>query len=150
MNRFLQISAAVVFSTMLLPSCSQDPIEEIGYVSNERAIESFSVAGQVGEAEITRTVDQAEVVVTVLETVDLTCVTPEIMVSLGATVEPASGEPVNFADNGNTMKYTVTSEAVAAVRIRRQSCPELYRDRRAGCKLSRDKSSRQTYRPFGH
>lgn len=111
MNRFLQISAAVVFSTMLLSSCSQDPIEEIGYVSNERAIESFSVAGQVGEAEITRTVDQAEVVVTVLETVDLTCVTPEIMVSLGATVEPASGEPVNFADNGNTMKYTVTSES---------------------------------------
>lgn len=92
--------------------CNKGPLEEIGYVSNERAIENFKVPGQVGAIDIVRTPDVAEVTVKVLANqIDMSAVTPEIMVSLGATVVPASGETVNFAENGNQMTYTVTSES---------------------------------------
>ena len=102
----------LICAPVVLGACEgKEPLEEIGYISNERAIEVFRVPGQIGSAEITRTPDLCEVHLSVMDgEVDLSRVTPEIMVSIGATVEPASGKPVDFASNGGQYTYVVTSE----------------------------------------
>lgn len=90
----------------------QSPLEEIDYISNERAIEVFRIPGQIGSAQIIRTPELCEVHLSVMEgEVDLSRVTPEIMVSIGATVKPASGEAVDFETNGGKYTYQVTSES---------------------------------------
>lgn len=104
--KYLLILTALAFG-----ACGEGPLEEIGYRSSERAIEIFRVPGQVGQPEIIRTPDKAEINITVLsDKIDLSNVTPEIMVSIGARVVPASGETVDFAANGNELIYVVTSE----------------------------------------
>jgi hypothetical protein len=73
----------------------------------------FSIPDQIGKAEIIREIDKSEVIVRYLSTgsgLNLSTVKPTIMVSIGATISPASGEAVDFASNGNQYAYTVTAE----------------------------------------
>lgn len=101
----------VPLAVVALVACNKGPLEQIGYKSDERAIEQFRVPGMVGTPQIVRTPDEATVTVTVLsDQIDLSHVSPQILVSLGASVTPASGEEVDFAANANQYTYVVTSE----------------------------------------
>lgn len=95
----------------LLPAtCSDDAT---GSIENSiRAIKAFTLEeGQVGDAEIIAGSDSAKVIVYVEAGTDLSAVTPTIEISAGATIEPASGESIDFAAHGNRYTYLVTSES---------------------------------------
>ena len=72
---------------------------------SEKAVVSFTIPGQAGESVI----DEAAhtVTVTMPAGTDLTALTPEITVSAGASVSPASGVEQDFT---NGAAYTVTAE----------------------------------------
>ena len=72
---------------------------------SEKALVSFTIPGQAGESVI----DEAAhtVTVTMPAGTDLTALTPEITVSAGASVSPASGVEQDFT---NGAAYTVTAE----------------------------------------
>ncbi|QCR24799.1 hypothetical protein [Pontibacter sp. SGAir0037] len=109
MNRFLTL-VALIITSLTHYSCTKDPFDDI--VSHERAIMSFKIAdGQIGPAIIDRAASKVTVTLLMQEDTDLTKVAPQIMASYKAGISPASGEPVNFAANGNKMTYTVTSES---------------------------------------
>ena len=72
---------------------------------SEKAIVSFTIPGQVGESVIDE--DAHTVTVTMPADTDLTALTPEITVSAGACVSPASGVEQDFT---NGAAYTVTAE----------------------------------------
>ncbi|UYQ94445.1 DUF5005 domain-containing protein [Chitinophaga horti] len=116
------VLAALVFS-----SCSENPLD--GYQSRERAILSFRLAeGQIGEDTVTNHVDSATVTLWAAEDLDLSAISPKVMVSKGAKVIPAPGVKVDFAANGGRYTYTVTSESGIAknwyVRILKKSAAE--------------------------
>lgn len=94
----------------LLISCSSNPADRSENRGNE--IMAFVIEeGQLKEAEIISDSDSSIVKIYVEEGTDLSAVTPNITVSTGATIKPASGDKVNFAANGNLYTYTVTSES---------------------------------------
>ena len=92
-----------------LTGCTEHPVDN--FESHERAITDFQMDNQIGVPEITREVDEAEVVVYVSPDTDLTSVAPDVTVSYKASVSPESGEEVNFADNDGEYTYIVTSES---------------------------------------
>ncbi|HEY9261964.1 DUF5005 domain-containing protein [Chitinophaga sp.] len=97
----------------IFTSCVKNPLS--GYQSQERAIISFKLPeGQVGETEIVNGTDSATVTLWVTEELDLTALTPQVMVSKNATVLPAPGVKVNFAAHDNRYAYRVTSESGAS------------------------------------
>jgi hypothetical protein len=98
-----------VFIIGFIISCQESPVDS--FQSHERAIVDFRISGQIGVPDITRNVDLAEIVIYVTEDTDWSAVTPDIMVSYNATISPASGETVNFADNNGEYTYIVTSES---------------------------------------
>ena len=73
--------------------------------SSEKDIVSFTIPSQVGESVIDQ--DAHTVVVTMPEGTDVTALVPEITVSAGASVSPASGVAQDFT---NSVAYTVTAE----------------------------------------
>lgn len=80
--------------------------------SNERDIIAFIIGdGQIGEAEIINSADTAKIVIYVESGTELSFISPQIEVSGGAAVKPASGELVDFATNNNRYIYTVSSES---------------------------------------
>ena len=94
---------------LAMASCKEDaPLSS--YESHQRAIEDFQMEGQIGEPVITHTPDSAHLTVYIGPNTDLSSVSPEIKVSYKASIEPASGEEVNFAENGGQYTYTVTSQ----------------------------------------
>ncbi len=96
---------------ILLKACSENPVESV--VSHERAIEDFRIDNQIGVPVIIRSLedDDSHVTIFVQPDTDLSAVTPEITVSYKASVSPASGEEVNFAENDGQYTYEVTSES---------------------------------------
>ncbi|WP_132434880.1 DUF5018 domain-containing protein, partial [Natronoflexus pectinivorans] len=74
-------------------------------LSDENDIISFSIAGQVGESEINS--ENKTVSVWMGLGADLSALTPEITVSLGATITPEPQE----TDFSEPITYTVTSES---------------------------------------
>lgn len=100
----------VMVSGIFLKACTENPVENV--VSQERAIIDFRVDNQIGVPEIVRSLsDDSHLTIFVQPDTDLTSVTPEITVSYKASVSPASGEEVNFAENGGQYTYNVTSES---------------------------------------
>ncbi|RZK35438.1 MAG: hypothetical protein EOO57_09110 [Hymenobacter sp.] len=110
-HKFSLLSLGAVLSLGYLSSCKQDPFE--GIKSNERAITAFTLdKGQIGVAEITRTVgDTSKVTVYVVQGTNLAQVTPTITTSYKASVSPGSGSITNFAATKGKATYTVTSES---------------------------------------
>lgn len=90
-------------------ACSENPAESV--VSHERAITDFRVDNQIGVPMIDRSLGDSHLTVFVPPNFDLSSVTPEITVSYKASVSPASGEEVNFAENDGQYIYEVTSES---------------------------------------
>lgn len=72
---------------------------------SEKAVVSFTIPGQAGESVINEAAHT--VTVTMPAGTDLTTLTPEITVSAGASVSPASGVEQDFT---NGAAYTVTAE----------------------------------------
>src|SRR4051794_9661823 len=94
----------------IFTSCVKNPLSD--YQSQERAIISFRLPeGQVGTSEIINGIDSATVTVWVEDDVDLSAVSPLVMVSKNAKVLPAPGVKVDFAANNNRYAYRVTSES---------------------------------------
>ncbi len=109
---FTIINLSVFFlGIAFLSSCLKDPFD--GIKSHERAIKAVTLGDglvQVGPAVINRDSSKVWVNVLMQEGTDLSSVKPTIRVSYKATIEPASGEPINFAKNNNQAVYTVTSQ----------------------------------------
>ncbi|MBB3698247.1 hypothetical protein KMW28_17185 [Flammeovirga yaeyamensis] len=86
-------------------SCQpKDPNE---LLTSERAIISYFIDGiQIGPAEINRTPSESDFTIYVIDGMDLTSVTPQIEISLGATIFPASGEAVDLSSGEYTYKVT--------------------------------------------
>ncbi|PUZ23771.1 hypothetical protein GA0116948_108171 [Chitinophaga costaii] len=100
-----------LLSAGLLAGCAKDPFD--GVKSNERAIEAITLGGgliQVGPATIDRASAKASVKVLVQDNTDLSKVIANIQTSYKATVSPANGQPIDFAANNNSFKYTVKSQ----------------------------------------
>jgi hypothetical protein len=87
----------------------KDDLSHIGWhttpPSNAADILAFVVDGELTTAWIDA--ESAQVTSTVKETVDITKISPEITISEGATINPASGEDVDFT---NQVTYTVTAQ----------------------------------------
>jgi hypothetical protein len=81
-------------------------ITEASMMNNETDILSFSLAEQTGTADIDYT--GHTVMVQVANGSNMAALTPEINVSEGAIISPASGETVDFS-NGS-VNYTVTAQ----------------------------------------
>ncbi|HIB38524.1 RICIN domain-containing protein [Mesonia sp.] len=91
----------------LMTSCQEDDYN--APPSPGRMIKNFDLEnGQVGNEVIRGNVEDPQVIVKVSSTADLTAIVPEIQVSEGATISPASGEPVNISQN-HIKTYTVTA-----------------------------------------
>jgi hypothetical protein len=73
---------------------------------SEAEILTFTVTGQIGVSDVNSS--EATVTIAVADTVNLTSIAPEITVSEGATISPASGAVTDF--NGGPVTYTVTAE----------------------------------------
>jgi len=80
-------------------------IEELS-LSSETDILSFIVADQQGETEVDN--ELAKVMVWMPYGYDLTALEPEIVVSEGATIDPATGQAVDFSQG--PVVYLVTAE----------------------------------------
>lgn len=94
----------------ILTSCVKNPLS--GYKSQERAIISFKLPqGQVGATEIVNGTDSATVTLWVEDDLDLSALSPVVMVSKNANVLPAPGVKVDFAAHDNRYTYRVTSES---------------------------------------
>lgn len=104
-------SAALLLAVaVLLGACQQDPFED--WQSHERAITDFTLpAGQMGPAVIDRAESKVTITVLVEDEASLQSLAPTVLPSYKATVNPASGEAVNFTANNNRITYTVTSES---------------------------------------
>lgn len=101
-RKILTFIACVLFFIGCRKNDLDDPM-------HEKAILFFSVEGQIGKTEITRTIDTSRVRLMLPNGADLSAVRPVITVSDGASVSPASGEAVNFAAHNNRYTYVVTS-----------------------------------------
>ncbi len=95
------IIAAIVFS------CTEDE-----YISNQRQILAVKVDGQIGMADVPTSMEVNDTVkILVTESVDISNLAPNIVISPGAKINPASGQAVDFASNGNKYNYTITAES---------------------------------------
>lgn len=95
----------LLLTVILFSACQVDPFE--GILSNEKSITSFTIDGQIGVAEITRTPEEGSLIIYVSPGTDLSSVTPEIITSYQASVQPASGETIDLSDS--TYTFTVSS-----------------------------------------
>ncbi|MES1219970.1 MAG: hypothetical protein ABUT20_30995, partial [Bacteroidota bacterium] len=96
----------------VIASCTKDPYKDV--ISNARSIEAVTLGNgliQVGPAVIIQDSSKVYVQVLMQPGTDLSNVSPLIQASYKAKTSPNSGEPVNFAANGNKYVYKVTSEA---------------------------------------
>lgn len=77
--------------------------------SPERLIKSFTLAeGQYGDAKITIQENGSKIRIQVFEGADLKALVPHIVISDGAVISPASGQPIDVSQNHN-YTYTVTA-----------------------------------------
>lgn len=107
---YIQLYFLLMVWFILLAACSDDATDSSE--NSSRAITSFTLdEGQVGEAEIIGDLDSSRVIVTVEKGTDLSAMMPTIEISAGATIEPASGEIIDFSAHGNRYTYVVTSES---------------------------------------
>ena len=103
-----------VSMTLLIVSCQKDPLDEVnsGIWNKERNIVDVSFRGQIGDITNYREGDSA--------TISFTCNTAEITdlskveitsleLSVGATASVTKGDYLNFNNNDNTAKITVTA-----------------------------------------
>ena len=103
-NKFLTILAV----TAILVSCGSDGEEPNPVLSSARRILELRVTSEFGAASlgsINETTNEISIIVP--ETSDITALAPEIDISPGATISPASGSTQNFT---NPVTYTVTAE----------------------------------------
>lgn len=103
----MRLLLPVLLCILFMAGCKKNDLENQDF---EKAILFFNVEGQLGKTEIIREVDESRVNVVMPTGTDLTNIVPTIMVSDGASVQPASGEPVNFAANNNSFTYKVTAK----------------------------------------
>jgi|GEM_PF-363310 len=94
-----------LFCVPIAYGCKKDLTKD--YVSKEKAILFYSVAGQTQPTKIQRTLDSSVVQVTLADTMNLTSVVPLITVSRDATIEPASGMAVDFSRGNHEVQYVV-------------------------------------------
>ena len=94
---YLLVSILVAFGL----SCKKEEEK-----SNEKEILSFVIEEQIDPAIINP--ELATVTVLVTDSTDRSSLTPEITISGKASIEPGSGEPVDF--NSGAVIYTVTAE----------------------------------------
>lgn len=102
----MRLLLPVLFCACFIAGCRKDDLDNQDF---EKAILFFNVEGQLGKTEIIREVDESRVNLVMPTGTDLTAIAPAIMVSDGATVSPASGQPVNFAASNNSYTYKVTA-----------------------------------------
>lgn len=103
----MRLLLPVLLCALMINGCKKNDLENQDF---EKAILFFNVEGQIGKTEITRGVDESRVKLVMPSTTDMTAIAPTIMVSDGASIEPASGQRVNFATNNNSYTYTVRSK----------------------------------------
>ena len=107
-----KIYTPIICLCMLFTQCQEDPYE--GIKVNEKSIENFSMGEgftQIGAAVVNRDEGKVKVKVLIEDGTDFSKVKPIIQQSYRATVNPGSGELVDFVSNGYKMNYKVTSEA---------------------------------------
>ncbi|RYZ51513.1 MAG: hypothetical protein EOP49_11550, partial [Sphingobacteriales bacterium] len=108
----LKLAFFIAFIMAIATGCEKDPYD--GVVSNEKSIEAFTLGTgfiQIGPAVVDRLARTVNVKVLMEANTDLSKVSPLVQASYKAKTSPASGEPVDFTADGNTLKYTVTSES---------------------------------------
>ncbi|WP_316846256.1 DUF5005 domain-containing protein [Pedobacter psychrodurus] len=98
--------AALVF--FCCTSCRKTDVDNPP--SPGRVIKSFKIGNaQIGNEAITFTNDSSKVLVTVQRGTDISAIAPQITVSDGATISPASGVKINPTLSNNKVVYTVTA-----------------------------------------
>jgi hypothetical protein len=104
----------IIFCGVILCGCTKKSVPVSVNTKNAAdAIISFSMPfGQTDSATISS--DSSTVTVYVLDTTSLSSVSPSIQVSPKASISPALGTKVNFAANGDSIIYTVTSQSGVA------------------------------------
>jgi hypothetical protein len=103
----IRLLLPVLLTGLLIAGCKKTDLQD---QPHEKAILFFTVNGQIGKTEITRTVDTSRVRLTVPSGTNMTAIKPVITVSDGASISPASGEAVNFATTNNSYTYKVTAQ----------------------------------------
>ncbi len=101
-------SNAFTYTIMAEDGTSQQWTVEVSVeriLSSENDILSFSLPGEVSPASIDS--ENHSITIEVLGGTDVSALTPTIEVSEGATINPSSGETIDFS---NTVSFTVTSE----------------------------------------
>lgn len=93
--------------------CQKDPFSEYNDNggSHERAITSISAVGQIGVADIERTVDKGVAAIYVIPGTDISSMKMNIEISPLASIDPPSGTVLNLANSDSTATVTVTSQA---------------------------------------
>jgi len=110
MKKILAILLVVVFF-----SCSDNGGEDVP-ASDQAKLLDFTVESTSDFNPVSNYIDEENGMVYVFSSLDFSesafplTLVPEIVVSDGATVSPASGSPVTFADPEAFKKFTVTSE----------------------------------------
>jgi hypothetical protein len=103
----MRLLLPVLLCALIFSGCRKDDLEKQDF---EKAILFFNVEGQLGKTEITRTVDTSRIRLALPTGTDMTAISPSIMVSDGASIQPASGEIINFAAHNNKYTYRVTAK----------------------------------------
>ena len=98
-------TATAIGDGSLIPNSNESSTASVTTKSTDKAITSFSVAGQQPSSNINESAKT--VTVYVAPGTSLSSLTPTITVSANATVSPASGVTTDFT---NTVSYTVTAE----------------------------------------
>ena len=102
MKRLLRIGVAVLAIMMGMNACDVEKEPYIQGAENEKSILKFEVDGVVGTID-----EDAKIVRLDFEAgIDVSHMTPAIMISTYATIEPESGVPQDFT---NPVYYTVTA-----------------------------------------
>ncbi len=106
---YMAILASLIIG---INSCQKDPFADYnnGGGSHERAIVSVMTPGQIGVAEIERTVNTSIASIYVIPGTDISAMNVALQISPLAISNPASGATLNFANADSTSKITITSE----------------------------------------
>lgn len=103
----IRLLLTALAASILFIGCHKNDLED---QPREKAILFYTVTGQIGKTEITRTIDTSRVRLTMPSGTNMTAIKPNISLSDGASIVPASGEVVNFAASNNRYTYKVTAK----------------------------------------
>ena len=101
------------FFLLTLFSCSKEDYYLKDIKSNERSIVDAKIQDQVGTPIIVNTADSSDVYMTIYGSEDaLKTAAPQLAVSYGATMDPASGTAIDFSQSADhSAVYKVTSQS---------------------------------------